>query len=163
MQDDLLEAYKKVQPTSWTNKDACSKVVKMTAPRYYISPKQAHQVISKMMKGDFDYVDIMRGNKKRMYYSLYHKCVELSEKRAFIGKSLWYIVHFAVTCEAPEFFLSPSTVARIRIWIRKGFIDDDGKSKQSPRNAVLEERRKKKKQALLEYRRMRREAKSCGM
>lgn len=163
MQDDLIEAYKIAAKKAWTHKDACKLAAKMPAPRYYVSPKQAYQIIAEMIKGNFGKVDIMLRNRKRMYYSLYDTVLQLSEKRAFAGKSLWYIMPFAVTSPAPEFFISGSSVSRIRRWIRTGVIDDTGKTSyelsEKQKKRIREE--KIRMQRLAEYRRMRKEEKLC--
>lgn len=126
-QDDLIKAYKSVAPFCWSQFEAYEKAVKQPAPRYYITPRQAAQVISPMVHGDFRRVDMMLPNKRRMYYSLFEKVVELSEKRAFIGKSLTYIMQYAVTQPAPEFFVTKYAVEQVRRYIKKGYLDDDGK------------------------------------
>lgn len=128
-QDDLIKAYNQVAYTCYSQAEAYKKAVKQPAPRYYITPKQAAQVISRMVRGDFELVNMMRPNKKRMYYSLMEKVTELSEKRAFIGKSLIYIVQFAVASPAPEFFTAPENMRCIRSYLKNGHFDDDGRMK----------------------------------
>lgn len=160
-QNDLIEAYKVAVKTSLTDGEACSKTVKMAAPRYYVTPKQAYQVICKMMRGDFELVDMMYDNRKRMYYSLFQRVVELSEKRAFVGKSLWYIMPYAVMEPAPEFFLSPLTVSRIRNGIMKGTIDDEGRhyTELTEKQIIFREKRAEERRRLKEYRLMRKKEK----
>lgn len=126
-QDDLIKAYNKVAYQSWTQEEAYRKAVKLPAPRYYVSPKQAAQVLAPMVKGNFEKVNNMREHKRKMYYSLFQKVMKMSEKRAFIGKSLFYIVKFAVIEPAPEFFTSLHTLTKIRSQLKRGYIDDSGK------------------------------------
>lgn len=126
-QDDLIKAYNQVAYSCLSQEEAYRKAVKQPAPRYYISPKQAHQVISPMLKGNFEKVNMMMPNRRRMYYSLYNKVIELSEKRAFIGKSLFYIMHFAVSSPAPEFFVSHRSIEQVRSFLKNGYYDDTGK------------------------------------
>lgn len=151
-QDDLIKAYNKVAPFSWTQEEAYKKAVKLPAPRYYISPKQAAQVIAPMARGDFEMVNFMQPNKKRMYYSLFEKFTELSEKRMFVGKSIAYIMQYAVLSEAPEFFVSHHLLAKIRSYIKNGYLDEEGKVVNEKSRIVGYERLKKKRQALKEYR-----------
>lgn len=125
MQDDLIAAYCKASGSSWSQPDAYKKAVKMPAPRYYVTPKQAYQVIAPMMKGDFERVNLMLPNRRRMYYSLYRKCLELAERREF--KSLWSMMPTAVSSPAPEFFLSWTSLMRIRRWMKTGDINDEGR------------------------------------
>ena len=151
MQDDLIKAYNKVAPLSWTQKEAYEKAVKLPAPRYYITPKQALQVLSPMVKGNFEMVNMMLPNRKRMYYSLLEKVFELSEKRAFAGKSLSYIVQFAVASPAPEFFVSSEKLHRIRWLIKSGQLDEEGRE-HHPGKIVNYERLKQRRAKLREYR-----------
>jgi hypothetical protein len=127
MHADLMEAYIKVSGRCWTQMEAYEKMVKQPAPRYYVTAKQAYQVLLHMMKGDFEIVDSMPIRKKKMYYSLFEQVIKLSEKRSFIGKSLWYIVPFAINCPAPEFFISAERARHIRGWLRSGAIKEDGR------------------------------------
>ena len=124
MHADLMKAYINVSGTCWTQMEAYEKMVKEPAPRYYITPKQAYQVLARMMKGDFEIVDMMATGKRRMYYSLFEEVLKLSEKREFIGKSLWYIVPFAVNSPAPEFFITAERARHIRGWLKSGVIKD---------------------------------------
>lgn len=126
-QDDLIKAYNAVAPHCWSQSEAYEKAVKQPAPRYYITPRQAAQIISPMVRGDFEKVNMMLPNKRRMYYSLFQKVIELSEKRCFIGKSLTYIMQYAVSQPAPEFFVTGYTVEQVRRYIKKGYLDDEGK------------------------------------
>lgn len=162
MQDDLIEAYKRVAPSSWTQIEAYRKTVAQPAPRYYVTPKQAAQVIAVMLRGDFSRVNLMMSvNRKRMYYSLFKKVMELSEKREFVGKSLRHICSFAVIQPAPEFFMNWGVVQKLRHKIRCGLIDDEGRTHVSPSKQrayeKLKEKRDEERRSLLEYRRMRRE------
>lgn len=127
MQEDLIAAYKAVSGTCWTQREAYEKMVKQPAPRYYITPKQALQVLSPMVKGDFERVNMMMPRKRRMYYSLYEVVMKLSEQRSFMGKKLYYILRYAVTQPAPEFFIGANRARQIRGWLKNGSIGPSGK------------------------------------
>lgn len=127
LQEDVIAAYIKVSGKAWDYQDAFRQIASMPAPRYYVTAKQAFQIVAPMMKGDFRKVDHMTRNKRRMYYSLFNKAMELSEQHTFRGKSLFYIMQFAVTSPAPEFFLSPNRINNIRHFYRTGVTDDDGR------------------------------------
>lgn len=124
---DLLKAYSKVCGTCWTQMEAYERVVKLPAPRFYISEKQAYQVISKMLKGDFSSVNRFEPNRRRMYYDLLNKTMELSEKRGYIGKPLCYVVRYAVKEPAPEFYMEPLTFLKIYNGLKNGTIREDGR------------------------------------
>lgn len=127
MYEDLMSAYCSVSDKVWYQQSAYERAVKCPAPRYYVSAKQAYQVLSKMTRGDMSEVNKMRDARRRMYLSLFEKVLELSDKRQFFGKSLWYIIPFAVNSPAPEFFMSWETIRRIRRWIKQKKFDDEGK------------------------------------
>lgn len=137
---------------SWTQEEAYKKAVKQPAPRYYVSARQAAQIISPMLRGDFERVNMMHPNRKRLYYSIFDKVIELSEKRAFIGKPLLYIVRFAVTSPAPEFFVSHHAIAKVRSFLKNGHFDDSGKAMDLPGRQRDYERLKKKRAELKAYR-----------
>lgn len=127
MQIDMTKAYCEESGRSWTMQEACERAVKHPAPRFYISHKQAFQIISPMMKGNFIIVDAMQDNRRRMYYTLFNVVLELSEKREFHGKSLWYIVQHAVCQPAPEFFVGGGALYKTRLLIKQGYIQEDGR------------------------------------
>lgn len=126
MQLDLIEAYKKVAPTSWTQKEAYERMVKQPAPRFYISRSRAFSVLAPMMKGDFERVDLMMPGRRRMYYALYDAVCKLVEKPTNIGRSLWDIMPDALLSPAPEFFIGWEQAKRIRRWMKHGIIKSDG-------------------------------------
>lgn len=124
---DLIEAYKAVAPLSWTQQEAYERMVKQPAPRYYVTAKQAYQVISPMMKGDFEMVNMMLPRRRRMYYCLFNEVSRMMEKTEFYNKSLRYIMQFAVTRPAPEFFICAERAKHLRLWLKNGVIDAEGK------------------------------------
>lgn len=126
-----MDAYKRVAPTCWTQGEAYERMVKEPAPRYYVTAKQAYQVIAKMVKGDFEMVNMMLPLRRRMYYSLYDEFVSLCEKPIFFNKSVWFIIQHAVARPAPQFFISPERAKHIRCWLKSGVLDDNGKIVQS--------------------------------
>lgn len=155
MQIDLIQAYKNVHHTSWSQREAYEKTVKQPAPRYYVSPKQAYQIIAPMMRGDFEKVNLMMPTRRKMYYSLFRVVVKLSEKREFCNKSLWYIMPFAVTSPAPEFFICEERARHIREWLGNGNIREDGSINEekiksyATNRARRQQRRKERKEWIL--------------
>lgn len=151
-QDDLIKAYNSVAGRCWTQLEAYQEAVKQPAPRYYVSARQAAQILAPMIRGDFERVNFMQPNKQRMYRSLLERVIELSEKRAFIGKSLIYIVRFAVISPAPEFFVGPEAIRKVRSFLKHDHFDCYGR----PQNLPCRERRyakvKKYREELKAYR-----------
>ena len=130
MYQDLMTAYKRVAPSCWTQYEAYCRMVKEPAPRYYVTAKQAYQVIARMVRGDFERVNMMLPLRRRMYYTLYDEFVALCEKPSFYNKSVWFIIQHAVERPAPEFFISPKRAKHLRCWLKAGVIDNEGKVDQ---------------------------------
>lgn len=145
MHVDLIEAYNRVAGSCWSQRQAYERMVKQPAKRYYVTPKRAYLVIAKMMKGDFEKVNFMLPARRRMFYSLYDVVLKLTEKPAFIGKSLWYIMPYAVTTPAPEFFIGWEEAKRVRRWLKHGIIRDDGSVDKSRVGFILNAEAKRKK------------------
>jgi hypothetical protein len=151
---DLIQAYKAVAPLCWTQREAYERMVKQPAPRYYVTAKQAYQVIARMVKGDFELVNMMLPSRRRMYYSLFDEFVSLCEKPMFYNKSVWFVVQHAVARPAPEFFLSVERVRHVRYWLKNGAIDNEGKVVESKLPSYIRTR---------EYQRKKRERKRKWM
>ena len=147
MQHDLISAYKRVCGNCWSQRQAYERMVNEPAPRYYISPRQASQNIALMVKGDFSRVDMMLPLRREMYYSLFKVVQELSEKREFIGKSLSYIMKFAVIQPAPKFFISPIRGSIIRGFIKNGVFDENGKVIDAKLPSYVNTREKNRKKS----------------
>lgn len=127
LHEAVIKAYCEVCDKCWTYQEAFKRIAKMPAPRYFVSEKQARMILSPMMKGDFDFVNLMEPNKRRMYYSLFKEVMKLSESYAYRDKSLSYIVKHAVLQPAPEFFARPNSLYYIRHMIKKNCIDENGR------------------------------------
>lgn len=120
---DVLTAYREVAPRCRTQSEAWEKTAKHPAPRYYITPRQAWNRLRLMARGDFSEVDCMKSTRKRMYYSLFERMKEMSQRREFIGCSLWFICQFLVSEPAPEFFIGGEAVKRIFVFSKKYNVD----------------------------------------
>lgn len=113
--EDLMQAYREVSGKCWSQGEAWRKTAAHPAPRYYVSPREVYCILLRCVKGDFSEVDAMTDTKKRMYYSLFDKLQELSQRRDMIGKSLRAMCNELVLQPAPEFFVAPRTVRYIYI------------------------------------------------
>lgn len=120
---DLMDVYRDIAPHCHSQREAWKKVVSSPAPRYYVSPKQAWEHLRKMAVGDFSIVDNMKAHRRRMYYSLFRRMLEMSQRKEFRGKSLWFICQFLVAEPAPEFFMQPNNMRFIFSFGKKYGID----------------------------------------
>lgn len=111
--EDIMKAYRKIAPTCHSQQEAWEKLVKSPAPRYYVSARRAWDKLRRMVVGDFSVADNMKPIRRRMYYSLYDKLMEMSQRKEYMGQSLWFICQFLVTEPAPEFFCTPASIRDI--------------------------------------------------
>jgi hypothetical protein len=123
MRLDLMQAYRDVYNDCWTQREAWEKTIHHPAPRVYVSPKQAYEVLRPMFfQGDMSCLETMKPSRQRLYKYLYDTVCELAQKPQFVGKSLHYIVKYAVAQPAPEFFVDWWLVQKVFIWAKKGLI-----------------------------------------
>lgn len=108
--EDLMTVYRSVAPHCHSQQEAYEKVVNSPAPRFYVSPKQAWSMLCKMVVGDYSDVDRMKPIRQELYHTLYDRMEKLSQRKEFIGKSLWFICQFLVNEPAPKFFMQPSNM-----------------------------------------------------
>lgn len=118
--DALLAAYCDVcaHYRPWSQQDAYAKTAKHPAPRYYVTAKEAYEKLRRMAVGDNSVVDALGDSKRRMYYSLFERLKELTQRREYVNKSLWFLCPILVSLPAPEFFMSPRTVKDIHVKYR---------------------------------------------
>lgn len=109
IREDLMEAYREVYVHCHRQGEAYEKTVTHAAPRFYITPKQAYRVMRRMVRGDFSKVEKMCPLKQKMYLELFGKLQEMTQKKEYMGKSLWFICQFLVAQPASEFFISANT------------------------------------------------------
>lgn len=116
----LMDTYRKVAPDCWSQQEAWEKTVRHPAPRYYITPKQAYQRLLPMLSGDKSEIDRLKPDRRRMYYSLYDKVIEMAQRREFYGKSLWHIIPWVITQPAPEFFIGTESLEKTFRFVKRG-------------------------------------------
>lgn len=104
--EDLFAVYREVCASCRSQREAWQKMINHPAPRYYITPKQAHEMLSPMLRGDTSEIDKLKPHVRQMYIDLFDELNRMSQKTEFIGKSLWFICQFLVTRPAPRFYLT---------------------------------------------------------
>lgn len=119
---DLMNAIRKCSDGSaWFVSQIWRKAVRMPAPRYYVTPKQAYQVLLPMVSGDYTGFQKMSHRRQRLYKSLYDLVMDMADKPQYQGKSLWFLIPFAVTSPAPEFFVSEKWARLIYMEEQRGY------------------------------------------
>lgn len=119
MRDDLMKTYREVFGKCRTQKEAYAKVVKHPAPRFYVSPKKAYEVMRFLISGDTSVLENMRSDRKRMYMDMFNVLLRMMQKPEYTGKSLWFVCQFLVTQPAPEFYFSVSSMEDLFSLYRK--------------------------------------------
>lgn len=111
----LMKTYNEVVGTGYceTQQEAYEKTVHHPAPRYYVNARWACQVLSPLIGGDFTSLKKLSAIKQDMYISLLNEVVTLSSQRNFIGRSLYYVVQFAIQRPAPRFYISAETMRKV--------------------------------------------------
>lgn len=120
MRQDMMKVYKEVYSSCWSQREAWEKTIRHPAPRFYISPKQAYEVLRPMFfYGDFSALGKMKPTRQRLYQALYEVVKSLSYKRDYIGMSLHKIVNHAISQPAPEFFVDWEAMRKIFRWQKR--------------------------------------------
>lgn len=127
MRDDFLAAYREVAPGCITQYGAYRKAANHPAKRYYITPKQAMQVISKYLKGDKSIIMNMKPNRRKLYLSLIDEVLDIANHPDHQGKSLVQICRIAVKRPAPSFFITPDYAKMLFLRSKKGRYNEYGK------------------------------------
>lgn len=104
--EDLFAVYREVCASCHSQSEAWHKVINHPAPRYYITPKQAHEMLSPMLRGDTSEIDRLKPLSRKMYKDLFDELNRMSQNTEYMGKSLWYICQFLVTRPAPQFYIT---------------------------------------------------------
>ena len=122
LRKDLMDAIKACSDGSaWFVNQIWKKAVRMPAPRYYVTAKQAYQVLLPMVEGNLTNYRKMSPRRQRLYKSLYDKVMEMADKPQYQGKSLWFMIPFAVGSPAPEFFVSEKWARLIYMEEMRGY------------------------------------------
>ena len=127
MRKDLMTVYRQVYPTCMEQWDAWVRTVESPAPRYYVSAKQACQIVGPMCKGDYTLFNKLSPLRQKMYQSIYDKVMKFSESWQFQGKSVWSIMPFVVNSPAPQFFVLPQTMKKVFERKRMKRFTEDGR------------------------------------
>lgn len=95
------------------NMEAFEKVINHPAPRYYVDARRAHQYISPLCCGDRSRINKLSPLKREMYEQLFSTVQRLWQKNIFWGKSLNYVLQFAVLEPAPRFYIKKKRMHQI--------------------------------------------------
>lgn len=119
MKEDLMKVYREVASKydCRNNQEAFKLCIEHAAPRFYVDPRHAHQLISPLFYGDRSKIDSLPPLRREMYESLFETVMRLKQKSAYWDKSLMYVLRFAVLEPAPRFYIS--TIRMGQIWREK--------------------------------------------
>ena len=122
MRRDLMRVYGEVYrnlPMGTTQTEVYELVVQQPARRFYVDPRRAHLIISGMTRGDMSGLRQLSPLKQQMYRDLYEKVMEMSQRKGFWGKRLFFILREAVLEPAPRFYISAKRMEQI--WKEKTY------------------------------------------
>jgi len=104
--EDLMKVYREVCTHCHSQHEAWIKTINHQAPRYYVSPKQAHQMLSPLLRGDYSMLSKLKPHIRQMYEDMFVELQRMVQQKEFIGKSLWFVCQFLVARPAPQFYIS---------------------------------------------------------
>lgn len=116
MNRDLMRIYREVSANSScrSQKAAYELTINHAAPRFYVDVRWAHQRLSPLMRGDRSTLEQLNPLQRQMYEDLFDVVMRLQQKERFSGRTLHYILRYAVNEPAPRFYID---VRRMRqIW-----------------------------------------------
>lgn len=111
-----MKAYREVCadcPQGTTQIQVYEMVVNKPAPRFYIDPRSALQVLSPIMRGDRSALEQMKPLRRQMYEDLFDVVMRLSQKKDYWCKSLYVILKDAVLQPAPRFYINTMRMGQI--------------------------------------------------
>lgn len=119
MYRDLMRVYNQVYQEGdfSTAKDCFEEVVKHPAPRFYLDTRWAHTILSPMLRGNNSKLEDMKPLRRQMFQDLFDTVVRLSQSRQYYGRTLNYILQFAVQEPAPRFYISAERMEQI--WLEQ--------------------------------------------
>lgn len=115
MYRDLMAAYRQVvdKYDCHDMSEAFHRAVNSPAPRFYVHPRRAARIIYPMFQGDFRQLQGLKPLKREMYEELFRIVLRMSGQWKYHGKSVGYILSFAILEPAPRFYVSPSMMYKI--------------------------------------------------
>lgn len=115
MKNDLMKVFREIASSyeCKTNWEAWEMAVRHPAPRFYCDVRRAHQYISPMLRGDRSQLQRLSPLKREMYEALFEVVMRLWQKEKFWGKSLNYVLRYAVMEPAPRFYIKKIRMGQI--------------------------------------------------
>lgn len=115
MKDDLMRVYREVssQYCCRHQEEAYEQAVMHEAPRFYVDSRWASQRIAPLCRGDHNALEKMNPLTRQMYEELFAVVQRLYQEEKYWGKSLSYVLRFAVQEPASRFFISKERMGQI--------------------------------------------------
>lgn len=115
MKEDLMKVFREVCSSyeCKNNREAWRQVVTHEAPRFYIDSRRAHLYISPMLRGDTSKIDKLSPLKREMYQELFKTVMRIWQEDKYYGKSLNYVLQFAILEPAPRFYIDTKRMEQI--------------------------------------------------
>lgn len=115
MKDDLMRVYREVcsQYSCRHQEEVYEQSVLHEAPRFYVDARWASQRIAPLTRGDRSALEHMNPLTRMMYEELFGVVQRLYQEEKYWGKSLSYVLRYAVQEPASRFFISKERMGQI--------------------------------------------------
>ncbi len=116
MRSDLMRVYRQVCsecPQGTTQSQVYEIVVNMPAPRFYVDPRSALNVISPLVRGDRSALERMKPLRRQMYEDLFDVVLTMSRQQAYWGRDLYPLLKDAVLKPAKRFYIGSTRMSQI--------------------------------------------------
>lgn len=115
MKTDLMKVYREVcaRHECRNQREAYEQTVTHDAPRFYVDARWAFQRIAPLCRGDRSALEKMSPLTRSMYEELFEVVLRLYQEEKYWGKSLSYVLRFAVQEPASRFFISKERMGQI--------------------------------------------------
>ena len=131
MINDLINCYREIAPECITQNVALERTVIHKAKRFYITPKQVCQRISKYINGCTETIEQLKPLQQQLFYDIMHVIVRLQKDGRYKKRSLFGLCKVAVRQPAPRFYISARQFRAILSEYLKGGIDEYGRFTKS--------------------------------
>lgn len=134
MREDLMQCYREVAPTCYSQVGAWKKTVSHPAKRYYITTRAALVHVKNIIRGDLQRVNAMKPTHRRMYLTIADEVMRLANTPQHHGKSLKQLTEIVLSSPAPEFFITFDYMRTIFSRMRLKRYDENGQFISYPEN-----------------------------
>ena len=119
---ELFERYYEVRKKEpqLTQKEAIMKAIKSPTTRYWVSLNEVYREILNIVHGR-ELSARIKSIRRKQIEDIYRNYLQLADKPTFKDCSVFFIVQFAISSQAPEFYLSFARAREIIRMIKRNY------------------------------------------